>query len=204
MHSILGEAEDTWIGVEDLIPSSMAWVEAVKQDFDAFIIDHANCERKASSMLMSFVAKYPDRTEIIPKLIETAIEELEHFQQVYALMESRNLRLPHKIEKDTYMQALHGLCRHGRDERFLDRLIVSGVVEVRGVERFKTLSGQLEDEEMHRYYDKLWRAEAAHGSMFVEMARKYFADDVIKERLDWWIEREGEVLKSIPVHAKLH
>ena len=29
-------------------------------------------------MAMSFVAKYPDRTEIIPELIETGIEELEH------------------------------------------------------------------------------------------------------------------------------
>ncbi len=195
---------ELWISIEDLEPSSKAWVDAVLADFDAFLIDHANCERKASSMLMSFVAKYPDRTEIIPELIETAIEELEHFQKVYDLLEKRGLRLPHKIEKDVYMQALHGLCRHGRDERFLDRLIVSGVVEVRGVERFKTLSEHLSDEVMKTYYDKLWRAESTHGTLFIEMARKYFKDEDVRERLHWWIEREREVLLNTPFHPKLH
>ena len=56
-------------------------------NFDAFLQDHADCERKASSMAMSFVAKCPDRTEIIPELIDTALEELEHFKSVYTLME---------------------------------------------------------------------------------------------------------------------
>ena len=59
-------------------PSSEAWLQAVLSDFNAFLQDHADCERKASAMAMSFVAKYPDRKEIIPELIETAIEELEH------------------------------------------------------------------------------------------------------------------------------
>ncbi len=203
MHS-LDVTTTPWVSVGDLLPSSLDWVNAVLSDFDTFLIDHANCERKASSMLMSFVAKYPDRTEIIPELIETAIEELEHFQKVYALMESRGLQLPHKIPQDMYMQALHGLCRHGRDERFLDRLLVSGVVEVRGVERFKTLSEHLDDEKMKAYYDKLWRAEATHGSLFVEMARKYFPDEVVLDRLKWWIGQEGDVLLSTPTHAKLH
>ena len=55
-------------------PSSSDWLDAVMVDFDAFLQDHANCERKASAMAMSFVAKYPDRLEIIPELIDTAIE----------------------------------------------------------------------------------------------------------------------------------
>ena len=46
-------------------------------NFAAFLQDHADCERKASAMAMSFVAKYPDRSEIIPELIATGIEELE-------------------------------------------------------------------------------------------------------------------------------
>ena len=69
--------------------SSPEWVAAVMEDFDAFLQDHANCERKASAMAMSFVAKFPDRVEIIPELIETAIEELEHFQSVYEIMKER-------------------------------------------------------------------------------------------------------------------
>lgn len=60
-------------------------------DFDAFLQDHADCERKASGFAMSMVAKYPDRTAIIPGLIETALEEMEHFKLVYEIMASRGL-----------------------------------------------------------------------------------------------------------------
>ena len=78
----------------DLIcDSPEGWIGTVMADFDAFLQDHANCERKASSMAMSFVAKYPDRTEILPELIETAVEELEHFRDVYAIMEARGTPL---------------------------------------------------------------------------------------------------------------
>ena len=48
-----------------VVESPKGWIEAVLGDFDAFLLDHANCERKASSMAMSFVAKYPDRLESI-------------------------------------------------------------------------------------------------------------------------------------------
>jgi len=72
--------------------SSPEWLNLVLTDFDNFLIDHANCERKASAMAMGLIAKYPDRKEIIPELIETAIEELEHFRDVYALTFQINLR----------------------------------------------------------------------------------------------------------------
>ncbi|MEL7341532.1 MAG: tRNA isopentenyl-2-thiomethyl-A-37 hydroxylase MiaE, partial [Bacteroidota bacterium] len=50
-----------------VVASPPAWIKAVLEDFDTFLQDHANCERKASAMAMSFVAKYPDRLEIIPE-----------------------------------------------------------------------------------------------------------------------------------------
>ena len=64
------------------ISSSNAWINTVIADFDTFLMDHANCERKASAMAMSFVAKYPNRKEILGELIEIGIEELEHFKKV--------------------------------------------------------------------------------------------------------------------------
>ena len=76
------------------------WVRAVMTNFSAFLQDHADCERKASAMAMSFVAKYPDRVEIIPELIETGIEELEHFQQVYAHMQKRGIQLAKEISEE--------------------------------------------------------------------------------------------------------
>ena len=106
------------------------------KDFDAFLQDHANCERKASAMAMSFVAKYPDRTEIIPELIDTGIEELEHFRDVYEIMKARHVPLPQEIGQDDYVKQLLDSCRSGRVERFMDRLLLAsdGVSEARSVE----------------------------------------------------------------------
>ena len=55
-----------------LTPSSPAWLAAVLNNFDTFLLDHAANERKASSMAMSMVAHYPDRTELTRALIDLA------------------------------------------------------------------------------------------------------------------------------------
>src|SRR3977135_848765 len=87
------------------------WVRTVMSDFPAFLQDHADCERKASAMAMSFVAKYPDRVEIIPELIETGIEELEHFQQVHAHMQKRGIGLAKERSQDPPPKQLSKLSR---------------------------------------------------------------------------------------------
>jgi len=186
------------------VASSQAWIDAVMADFDSFLQDHADCERKASAMAMSFVAKYPDRIEIIPELIATAVEELEHFQQVYQLMEARGIQLAHSIGSDPYVTALIKKCHSGRTERFLDRLLVASVVETRGAERFRMVSEAQTEPELHRFYKVLWASEAKHGHIFVEMALNYFPAEQVYERLDWWVEQESEVLQGLKIRAALH
>ena len=186
------------------VPSSAAWVKAVMNDFNAFLQDHADCERKASAMAMSFVAKYPDRTEIVPELIETAIEELEHFQRVYQIMQSRGISLQHSIGEDPYAKALVVQCHSGIRERFLDRLLIASVMETRGAERFKMISDVQQDEELYRFYKELWTSEAKHGHIFVKMALLYFEKDEVYKRLDWWLDREAEIIGNLEVRAALH
>ena len=185
-------------------PSKPEWIAAVMADFDSFLQDHADCERKASAMAMSFVAKFPDRVEIIPELIATAVEELEHFQQVYALMEKRGVRLPSKMGKDPYVQQLVQLCRHGREDRFLDRLLLASVVETRGAERFRLVSEAQTDPELRRFYKLLWASEAKHGHIFVKMALNYFEESIVYDRLAWFVEREGEIIDGLKIRAALH
>ena len=142
-----------------------------------FRSDHADCERKASAFAMSMVAKYPDRTEILPELIDTALEEMEHFKQVYSIMEQKKIQLKHEITEDVYVKKLLGLLRHGRDERFLDRLLLGSVIESRGAERFKLVYEALEDTELKKFYHHLWASEAKHGEVFVRMALNYFPEN---------------------------
>ena len=189
----------------DLVkPSKPEWIAAVMADFDSFLQDHADCERKASAMAMSFVAKYPDRLEIIPELIETGIEELEHFQSVYTLMKERGIQLQHSIGEDPYLKALLKLCHSGRRERFLDRLLIASVVETRGAERFKLVAEALEDDKLKRFYKMLWTSEAKHGHLFVKMALNYFDKEQVYERLEWWIEREAEIIDNLEIRSALH
>lgn len=186
------------------VDSRPEWISAVMADFDSFLQDHADCERKASAMAMSFVAKYPDRKEIIPELIETGIEELEHFQQVYNLMSSRGIPLSHSIGEDPYLKGLLKLCHSGREERFLDRLLIASVVETRGAERFRLVAENLEDEELKRFYKMLWTSEAKHGHIFVKMALTYFENDLVYSRLQYWVDHEAEVLEALEIRSALH
>lgn len=172
--------------------------------FDDFLKDHADCERKASATALSLVAKYPDRTEILPELIDIAIEELEHFKQVYALMEKRGLSLTHQIPEDPYIKTLIGRMHSGITERFLDRLLIASVVETRGAERFHLVANALDDPDLKKFYKMLWTSEARHGDVYVKMAIKYFPEDKVYKRLEWWIEQEGEVIRNLVIRAALH
>lgn len=153
---------------------------------------------------MSLVAKYPNRVEIIPELIETAVEELEHFQQVYKIMESRGIRLAHSIHEDPYIKALMNSQHSGLEERFLDRLLIASIVETRGAERFKIVAEHLKDEELSRFYKMLWISEAKHGHIYVKMALNYFQQEKVYKRLEWWVDKESEIINSLPLRAALH
>lgn len=180
------------------------WATQVLKDFPAFLQDHADCERKASSMAMSFVAKCPDRSEIIPELIETALEELVHFKLVYEIMDQRGIALPKQIEQDKYITQLIGICRSGRDERLLDRMVVASVVEARGAERFRLIAENIEDVEMQKFYDMLWKSEHKHSDIFLRLANQYWEKSEIENRLDFFLTEEAKICETLPYRSALH
>jgi tRNA-(ms[2]io[6]A)-hydroxylase len=181
------------------------WAQTVRQDFTSFLQDHADCERKASAMAMSFVAKYPDRIEIIPELIETGIEELQHFQQVYAHMQKRGVQLAKEMSQDPYIRELMELCHSDPVRRFLDRLLLASIIECRGAERFRLVASTLEsDPELEGFYHALWVSEAKHGNIFVRMALNYFKEDQVYSRLSELNSAEGKIVERLPLRAALH
>ena len=192
------------VAVDIRCASPTAWVDAVMADFDTFLQDHADCERKASAMAMSLVAKYPDRTEIIPPLIETALEEMEHFRDVYAIMEARGVQLNKEMKKDPYIQRLRTYMKSGIEAQFLDRLLLGSVVECRGAERFRLIYEALEPGDLKRFYHLLWASEAKHGNIFVELALKYFPEDQVYQRLDELMEGEAKVIQGLEIRPALH
>ena len=186
-----------------LVKTPRAWIAVVMADFDAFLADHANCERKASALAMSMVVKYPDRTRVIPGLIELAQEELTHFAQVYRLMEARGVPLA-RDSQDYYVNQLIALMRHGREERFLDRLLVSSLVESRGAERFRLVSEAMDQASLKHFYRDLWASEAKHGNVFVEMALVYFDADLVYPRLHELARKEAGIIERLEIRPALH
>ncbi len=191
--------------VDLLVPSSQKWLNIVLNNFDTFLQDHADCERKASSMAMSLIAKYPDRNFIIPELIKTAIEELEHFQNVYDLIKKRGGDLAKSMSKDQYVQELMTLCQGGTPKsRFMNRLLVASIIECRGCERFKQIAENIKDLELKKFYKMLWISEAKHGNIFVLMALHYFDQKIVYDRLAQIVEKENQIIKTLPLRAALH
>jgi tRNA-(ms[2]io[6]A)-hydroxylase len=179
------------------------WVKVILENFDAFLIDHASCERKAMAYAMSVVVKYPDRTEIISDLLQVAQDELDHFRDVLNLMEQRGLQMS-PDEPDPYVNQLIKVCRHGRDERLLDRLLVASVIETRGAERFRIIAEALEDSELKAFYRDLWATEARHGDVFKKMALNYFDESVIESRSQEIIEAEAKIIAELEWRPSLH
>jgi tRNA-(ms[2]io[6]A)-hydroxylase len=191
--------------IELAAASRAEWSQTVLSDFPAFLQDHADCERKASAMAMSFVAKYPDRIEIIPELIETGIEELEHFQQVYAHMQKRGIRLAKEMTEDLYIKGLLNLCHTDPLNRFLDRLLLASIIECRGAERFRLVCQAIQgDDELKEFYLALWTCEAKHGNIFVKMALHYFDKEKVYRRLEELNVAEGQIINALPLRPALH
>jgi len=180
------------------------WTKAVMADFPTFLQDHASCERKASAMSMSLVAKYPDRSLIIQPLIETAIEELEHFRDVVGWMEKLNVSLAADMQPDPYVNQLIALVRKGRDEGLLDRLCLGSIIECRGAERFRLVEEALEESDLKRFYKILWASEAKHGNIFVELALHYFPETEVYSRLNELLDAEAGILNSLEIRSALH
>jgi tRNA-(ms[2]io[6]A)-hydroxylase len=186
-----------------LSTTSPRWIETVLDNFDAFLIDHASCERKANALMMSFIVKYPDRPQIIPGLIELAREELEHFAEAYSFMEKRGLAFS-KDQPDPYVNALLAEARHGRDERFIDRMLISSVVESRGAERFRIVAENIADPELAEFYTRLWKSEVKHSHVFVMLLNREYPEDMIKTRLQELTELEAKILDGLEFRAALH
>ena len=193
------------LSLELTVATRPEWVDAVMADLPLFLQDHADCERKASALAMSLVAKYPDRVEIIPELIATGVEELEHFQQVYEVMRRRGIPLAREIGRDQYITALMKLLHTDSLRRFLDRLLLASIIECRGAERFRLVSEALrEDNVLHQFYHDLWVSEARHGHIFVGMALEYFEKDRVYGRLSELNEAEGRIVDGLELRPALH
>ena len=167
------------------------------------MIDHAAAEKKASGMAMSMLSHYPDKERLVKAMIDLSIEEMTHFRKVVKLLYQRGLA-PGADTKDAYVNEFRKVFRKGTDVYMLDRLLVGGIIEARGCERFGLVAEALPEGKMKTFYDEITQSEAKHHMLFVDLAREYFAEDVIQTRLSELLDIEAQIAASLPITAALH
>jgi tRNA 2-(methylsulfanyl)-N6-isopentenyladenosine37 hydroxylase len=186
-----------------LAETNADWLLRVKDNTSALLADHAHCEKKAASMAISLLNRYPGRKELVDEMADLAIEEMNHFRMVLRKMEERQIQLS-KDPGDGYAQALHAQIRKREPDRLLDTLIVSSLIEARSCERFKLLAETVTDKDLREFYSSLLSSEARHRNTFLELARLYFPNEIVSKRLNELEMFEASVVLALPSTPVMH
>jgi tRNA-(ms[2]io[6]A)-hydroxylase len=122
---------------------------------------------------------------------------------VVKIMHQRGLKLL-PDEKDPYVNALRKHMRDGTSQYLMDRLLIAGIIEARGAERFGLVAEALPEGDLKRFYQSIARSEEAHQSLFTDLAKKYFNQTDLAARLDELLTAEADIMSEQPFRAALH
>ena len=186
-------------------PSDPRWLPHALAHFDAVLVDHAHCEKKAAANALSMLQAYPELPGLPAQMARLAREESAHLARVLQLMEARGLTLS-RDAGDPYVQGLQTQVRTGQKERCVDRLLVAAIVEARSCERLGLLSEGLPDAALRRFYAELAQSEDGHQALFFRLAVQAAGGDAggVQARLDALLDAEVQVLARVGVRAAIH
>ena len=199
--------------------TSSAWLDNAVAHLGAVLVDHAHCEHKAAVTALSLVSKYPDDPRLVTSMGELARDEAGHFARVAKLCIGRGLELGHP-EKDHYVVGLLKATTTANvlDAR-VDRLLACALIEGRSCERLQLLARALPnhrdaafvDDDICALYDDLWREEATHHLLFIELAERSLDRAGVKNaaaqvaaRLGVLADVEGRLVRELPIRAAIH
>ena len=164
-------------------PSSATWLEAAIARPDLVLIDHAHCERKAAGVALQLMFRYPSDEELGAALSALAREELEHFEQVLALLQARGISL-RPLPAPAYGATLTAAVRRGEPDRMLDAFLVAGLIEARSHERMALLAAHSPDAGLRELYGELLASEARHFGLYWLLAEGRFGREATVARLE--------------------
>ncbi|MEN8194099.1 MAG: tRNA isopentenyl-2-thiomethyl-A-37 hydroxylase MiaE [Bacteroidota bacterium] len=179
------------------------WIEAVKKDLHITLIDHAHAEKKAAATGLSLINKYPGKSDLALEMSNLVEEEIGHFRTVLQILTKRGILIT-KDEGDDYVKSLFSKMNKNEPDRFLDHLLIAGIIEARSCERLQILEQNIDDDELKRLYNDLFPTEAGHYMMFVKLAKKYFNETQVEKRLNELSEFECSIVKSLPNLPTMH
>jgi len=184
-------------------PTDPRWLDRARAHLDEVLLDHAHCEKKAAGAAVKLLFAYPQHGFMQAPLSALAREELEHFDEVQALLADRGVRYRSQSPSE-YGGRLHAHVRPAEPERALDLLLVGALIEARSCERFKLLAEGLGDAALAPFYERLLASEARHHGLYVRLARELAGEAKATARLAELAAREAEILATPGPRPRLH
>jgi len=183
-----------------------AWAERALTDLPALLLDHAHCEKRAAGMAIGLISRYPDRAALLAPLSRLAREELEHFERMMGVLESRGIEFAVQ-EPAPYAKQLLGLSRTWEPGRLIDTLICCSVIEARSCERFTVLAEACDaagEAELAAFYRDLLACEARHHNLYVQLAETAAPRGEVRERLRELLAQEADLIAKGTAEIRLH
>jgi tRNA 2-(methylsulfanyl)-N6-isopentenyladenosine37 hydroxylase len=184
-------------------PTSDAWVEQALANLDIILLDHSHCERKAASVAVNLMCRYPAATQLVAQLTLIAQEELTHYAQVNQILADRGIPLA-PLQPPPYGAALNQQIRRQEPDRRLDCLLVAGLIEARSHERLGLLAAHLPDRALADFYRSLMASEARHYGVYWVLADELVERSVLTQRLEELAAVESEILARLHPQPRIH
>jgi tRNA-(ms[2]io[6]A)-hydroxylase len=179
------------------------WLPRVLNNLPAVLVDHAHLERKAATTAIN-LEKYRDLFPRVDELNAIAIEELQHFQLVLALLKRRGIPFGQPFPSP-WISGLMRSVRHGTRVQVIDHLICCALVEGRSCEKFQVLAEALKtvDAELAAFYASLVESEGNHYATYLLMAREIDEAET-ERRMNFYLDYEAELIREPHGQPILH
>jgi tRNA-(ms[2]io[6]A)-hydroxylase len=179
------------------------WLPKVLADLPAVLVDHAHLERKAATSAIN-LEKYRDLYGCVDQLNAIAIEELQHFQLVLALLKRRGIPFGQPYPSP-WITGLMKSVRNGNRLQVIDHLLCCSLIEGRSCEKFQFLAAALQarDPELANFYASLVESEGNHYATYLLMARA-IDEKQTEQRLDYYLDLDAKLIVQPNPMPMLH
>ena len=196
---VVGQSKIRWL----INKTTEDWIDLAISNPMEILLDHAHCERKAAGVALQLMFRYVNEPGLSEVLSPLAREELEHFERVLSILNSRGIKLQ-KLASPPYGAILaKNICK---DEplRMLDSFLVAGLIEARSHERMQLLSIYSPDVELRDLYADLLKSEARHFGIYWKLADERFDKNILNSRLESLARVESDALVEMHQEPRMH
>ena len=183
------------------------WAKLVLENMEEFMTDHAYNEIKASQSGMAVINHWPENIKFVKTMSALAREEMEHFEMVYEKMNEHNWKLGTE-QVNEYAMKLRKFFPKTKDpnEKFIQKLLLSSLIEARSCERFSLLKDELKENypDLAQFYSDLFESEARHYRVFLEFAREYAGREKIDKIWNELLDFEAKLIANLGTKPLVH